>query len=112
MQSAFLASLGAVLLAVAASGCQTTTDDVKASSKPTLRLDARPTPRGGLSADEIRMGAKLALNKCVRCHQLYDATAYQEAEWRAWMVMMSRKAHLKPDQEELLLRYFEGFRQP
>ena len=112
MQSALLASLGATLLAVTAFGCRTTTDAVKASSKPTLRLDARPTPRTGLSAEEIRKGAKLSLNKCVRCHQLYDPTAYQDPEWRAWMVKMSRKAHLKPDQAELLSRYFEGFKQP
>jgi len=111
MQSALLASLGAVLLAVASFGCRTTTAATKVSSKPTLRLDARPTPRAGLSPDEISMGAKLALNKCVRCHQLYDPKAYNDAEWRTWMMKMSRKAHLKPDQEELLSRYFEGFRQ-
>jgi len=57
------------------------------------------------------MGAKLALNKCVRCHQLYDPKAYNDSDWRVWTMKMSRKAHLKPDQEELLSRYFEGFRQ-
>jgi hypothetical protein len=111
MQSALFAFFGAVLLGVAASGCQTTTDAVK-TSKPTLPLAARPTPRTGLSAQEINKGAKLALNKCVRCHQLYDPTAYQGAEWRAWMAKMARKAHLKSDEADLVLRYFEGFRQP
>jgi len=111
MQSALWATLG-VLLAVGAVGCRSTAGEVKASAKPTLRLDARPRPRDGLSSAEIRLGAKLALNKCVRCHQLYDPTAYQEVEWRTWMSKMSRKAHLKPDQAELLSRYFEGFRQP
>lgn len=112
MQNALLTSLCAVVLAVAAFGCRTTTDAVKASSKPTLRLDARPTPRAGLSAEEIRKGAKLSLGKCVRCHQLYDPKAYQDAEWRTWIAKMSRKAHLKPNQEELLSRYFEAFKQP
>lgn len=112
MQSALLTSLCAVVLAVTAFGCRTTTDAVKASPKPTLRLDARPTPRAGLSAEEIRKGAKLSLGKCVRCHQLYDPTAYQDSEWRSWIAKMSKKAHLNHDQAELLSRYFEGFKQP
>ncbi len=36
--------------------------------------------------------------------------AYGEAEWRAWMARMSRKARLKQDQEELLSRYLDALR--
>jgi hypothetical protein len=82
----------------------------KATSKPTLPLDARPAAGAGLSDEEISRAAKLSLNKCVRCHQLYDPASYSDADWTAWMGKMSRKAHLKSDQTKLLSRYFEAFR--
>ena len=110
MQRVLLASLGVVFLATAVPGCRSAAGKVGASSKPFLPPDARPAPRVGLSAEEIKKGAKLSLGKCVRCHQLYDPATYQDTEWRAWMVKMSRKAHLKTEQEELLSRYFAAFR--
>ena len=82
----------------------------KPTSKPSLPLDARPSAGAGLSADEISKAAKLSVNKCVRCHQLYDPVQYTDAVWASWMGKMSRKAHLKADQTELLSRYFEAFR--
>lgn len=84
---------------------------VKASSKPTLPLDARPAAGSGLSDEEITRAAKLTVNKCVRCHQLYDPAQYSNTDWITWMGKMSRKAHLKPDQTQLLSRYFDAFRQ-
>ena|SRR5947207_1834139 len=83
----------------------------KAPPKPTLPLEARPAPSPSLPAQDIDRAAKLSLNKCVRCHALYDPAQYSGAAWTTWMGKMSRKAHLKSDQSELLSRYFEGFRQ-
>ena len=88
------------------------TPRVKALAKPTLPLDARPAAGSGLSDEEITRAAKLTVNKCVRCHQLYDPAQYSDADWTTWMRKMSRKAHLKPDQTQLLSHYFDAFRPP
>ncbi len=42
--------------------------------------------------------------------KFYDPAGYSEGEWRTWMARMSRKARLKPEQQELLSRYLNGFR--
>lgn len=39
-----------------------------------------------------------------------DPAAYSDAEWRFWMKKMSKKARLKPDQEQLLARYLGAIR--
>jgi hypothetical protein len=33
-------------------------------------------------------------------------------QWRYWMTKMSKKAHLKAEQEELVSRYLGAFRAP
>ena len=48
--------------------------------------------------------------KCAKCHKFYEPAAYSEKEWEMWMGKMSRKAKLKPEQEELLRRYLGEFR--
>ena len=80
------------------------------ASKPALPLSARPAPTAGLSSEEINRAAKLCVNKCVRCHQLYDPAPYSDSAWRMWMTKMASKSHLKPEETDLLSRYFEAFR--
>jgi len=99
----------AIGLSGGGTGCQGVTP-AKASSKPVLPLAAIPAASAGFSAAEIDRAAKLCLNKCVRCHPLYDPAQYNDAAWDTWMGKMSKKAHLKSDQKELLNRYFEAFR--
>jgi hypothetical protein len=41
---------------------------------------------------------------------MYDPAAYSEAEWRSWTEKMTKKAHLKPEQADLVWRYLGGFR--
>jgi hypothetical protein len=48
--------------------------------------------------------------KCAKCHKFYDPAAYSEKDWEMWMRKMSRKAKLKPEQDELLRRYLGEFR--
>jgi hypothetical protein len=62
------------------------------------------------AADSSSQARRLYVAKCARCHKLYDPAGYVDAEWRDWMVKMSRKAKLKPDQEALLSRYLETLR--
>jgi hypothetical protein len=38
-------------------------------------------------------------------YEFYSPTAYSDAEWRLWVIKMTKKARLKPDQQELLIRY-------
>ena len=110
MRRAGLVLIGALVLAAWALGCQSAAAGAKPSSKPTLPRNARPRPGPGLSAEDIHRAAKLCVNKCVRCHQLYDPSAYNDSQYHSWMTKMAGKAHLKTDQAELLARYFEAFR--
>jgi hypothetical protein len=61
-------------------------------------------------ADAANPARRLYIAKCAKCHKLYDPAGYTEAEWRGWMVKMSRKAKLKPGQEESLSQYLESLR--
>jgi hypothetical protein len=63
-----------------------------------------------LSPKEIAAAKKLYTAKCARCHKFYDPKLYPEAEWTSWMAKMRKKARLKKDQYDLLLRYTESLR--
>ena len=84
-------SLG-LLLAVTAAGCA-------GSSRSTL-----PEP------DPLAAGRKLYVAKCAKCHKLYDPNRYSDEAWRGWMRKMSRKARLKPAQEQWVTRYVDMLR--
>jgi len=74
-----------------------------------------PLPPGAdaiLSPADAEAGRKLYINKCARCHRFYEPAKYAAGEWETWMLKMSRKAKLKPAQEELLARYLGLFRRP
>ena len=103
----------AVLVAVGGqAGCQSTLGATSARHPRTLPPSARPANTAGLSTKELSQGPKLFVAKCARCHPLYDPTAYSDVEWDRWMTRMSKKAHLKTEQEALLSRYLEAFRAP
>jgi hypothetical protein len=58
-------------------------------------------------------GQKIYVAKCAKCHKFYDPAKYSEADWQMWMTKMSRKAKLKPEQEQVLSRYIaENLRSP
>ena len=50
-------------------------------------------------------GRQLYIAKCAKCHKLYDPASYSDAEWKIWMSKMSRKARLKPQQEQAIVAY-------
>jgi len=63
--------------------------------------------------DETAVARKLYVAKCAKCHKFYDPAKYSDEQWQIWMSKMSKKAKLKPAQEELLARYIENtFRHP
>src|SRR5258708_5027034 len=93
-------------------GCQGPTPHSDAHRIRTLPLSAKPANTAGLSAAEINDGRKLFIAKCARCHPLYDPSPYSDMEWSRWLTKMSKKAHLKPQQQQLLSLYLAGFRTP
>jgi hypothetical protein len=67
-------------------------------TSPALAKD----PRGEA---ENSVGHRLYVAKCAKCHKFYEPAKYSEADWNMWMTKMSKKAKLKPDQQEELTRY-------
>ena len=49
----------------------------------------------------------LYVNKCARCHKLYDPAAYDEAQWKQWLLKMQRKVRLTDEQWKQLIDYRE-----
>lgn len=48
---------------------------------------------------------KLYLNKCSKCHKLYDPARYSQQQWDGWMDKMSRKAKLNGEQKQVIEDY-------
>jgi len=91
-------------LACVEAGCQSS---ARASRSPPVPDPAR---LAGFSSEDISAAASLYSLKCGKCHQFYDPAQYNDADWRTWMTKMSKKARLKPEEEELLTRYLGAFR--
>ena len=108
MPSQLFSLLVGLFAAAALGGCQSTTP-VKTAPAP-VNVAALPGAAAGLSAEQTQAAKRLYELKCARCHRFYDPAGYPDREWHSWMTKMSRKARLKPNQEELLSRYFDGFR--
>jgi len=99
----------AVMVAIGLAGCASTAPASRAESKPFLP-PAVGTNTMGLSAEELNQATQLYTIKCAKCHKFYNPADYNDPEWRTWMMKMSKKARLKPSQEQLLSRYLELFR--
>jgi hypothetical protein len=73
-----------------------------------------PLPVGGgvplLSDEQVTAARTLYVGKCTSCHKFYPPAKYSQAEWNSWMRKMSRKAKLKPTEEETLRNYLALFR--
>jgi cytochrome c553 len=65
---------------------------------------------GELTPKEVTAGRKVYVAKCAKCHQFHDPKNYGEVDWVRWLDAMSRKAKLKPEQDELLRRYLDEYR--
>lgn len=72
------------------------------------RVFAKDTP-----SNESLAGQKIYVAKCAKCHKFYDPAKYSDADWQVWMAKMSKKAKLKPEQQEEVSRYImEKLRAP
>ncbi len=98
-------------LALGLVGCQSSSAGSQDQSRVGIPEAGSPTLTG-LSVEEAARAKKIYRSKCARCHKFSPPADYGEAEWDSWMGKMSKKARLKPDQEQILLRYLDGFRSP
>lgn len=53
----------------------------------------------------LSAGRGLYVDKCSGCHALYVPATIGAARWPAMLDEMTQRAHLRPDQRELILRY-------
>lgn len=102
--------LSGLTMAAWLAGCQSAPPGRRTGTSSARVLDAAAAQAAGFSPPEADQAARLHTAKCARCHQFYDPADYNDTEWRSWMVKMSKKARLKPDQQELLSRYLEALR--
>src|SRR5262245_34132401 len=63
-----------------------------------------------LSEADLSAARTLSAAKGTKCHKFYEPADYSQADWSEWMEKMRRKAKLKPEQFDLLSRYFEDAR--
>jgi len=66
-----------------------------------------PAKATDLSANDGSAGRKIYVAKCAKCHKFYDPAKYSDEDWAKWMGKMSKKAKLKPEQEQMLSRYID-----
>ena len=100
----------AAVLAIASAGCQSPRGGGRAGSDSIPQLDANSAAAAGLSSQALSDATGLYTIKCAKCHQFYDPAKYSQAEWDSWMRKMSRKARLKPGEQELLSQYLGAYR--
>ena len=91
------------------SGCASTEGNrPPRSAAPPAAFDAQLN--AGLSLEQASLGRKLYIAKCTACHGFYNPAEYEEGEWEHWMRKMSKKAHLKIEQQARLSEYLGTFR--
>ncbi len=55
--------------------------------------------------DSLSRGRALYVNKCSGCHSLYVPSTIAAARWPAMVERMTRRANLRDDERDLILRY-------
>ena len=68
---------------------------------------AEPARAKDLAINNATAGQKLYVAKCAKCHKFYDPAKYSDEEWHKWMVKMSKKSKLTPEQSEMLSHYID-----
>ena len=59
----------------------------------------------GTDSVALHQGYKLYVNKCGSCHTLHRPTKFTEEVWKKEVPEMGAKAHLTPEESEMILRY-------
>jgi len=59
----------------------------------------------GTDSVALHQGYDLYVNKCGACHALYKPSKFTEEKWSKEVPAMGERAHLTPEQTEMILRY-------
>lgn len=62
------------------------------------------------NSESLAAGKKLYLNKCAKCHKMYDPAKYDDHQWDSWMNKMDKKAKLKAREKEAVAEYIRTLR--
>lgn len=100
-----------MVVAAGLAGCQSSASGGRTGSDAVPVLTTEAVAAAGLSVQEVTDANQLYIVKCAKCHKFYHPAEYSREDWDMWMRKMSRKARLKPPQEELLTRYLAAFRE-
>jgi len=103
-------TLAALTAASGLAGCESSSPGGRPGGSPIPVLGEDAARVAGLSDQQVKDATALCAVKCARCHKFYNPSPYSQPEWNKWMSKMSKKAHLKPEQEELLTRYLGAVR--
>jgi len=57
--------------------------------------------------DQTAAARNLYINRCSKCHKLYQPSNYSDQKWQRWMAKMGRKAKLQPQQQVAVSNYIE-----
>jgi hypothetical protein len=96
--------------AAALAGCQSQPRGGQTFGGKVPTLDSSSAAAAGFSTEQSDEAVRLYTAKCMRCHKSYDPASYPDRQWNAWMSKMSRKAKLRPPDEELLSSYLQAYR--
>jgi hypothetical protein len=59
----------------------------------------------GTDSTALHQGYELYVNKCGACHALYRPSKFTEGKWTKEVPDMATRAHITPEQSEMILRY-------
>jgi mono/diheme cytochrome c family protein len=59
----------------------------------------------GVTIAQLQEGRSLYLSRCSGCHQPLDPSQIRPDDWPHKVAEMRDRAHLKPDEESLIVRY-------
>src|SRR5262249_15973972 len=97
-----------LIVAAAIAGCRSPESHSSVPASAPLVGTDQVKAVAPLSPEQLPQAAQIYLNKCARCHKPYNPAAYSDSAWQQWVVKMNKKAHLNPEQQEVLVRYRQG----
>ena len=109
MEDRFIRTIALAVALTAIAGCESSGPPRRTLDR-VPQLDAATANAAGLSVQQVNEANEIYTVKCAKKNKFYDPAQYSQMEWDEWMRKMSRKAKLKPAQQELLTRYLNAFR--
>lgn len=78
------------------------------STSPPVTSEMVGMSKKGASKELLEEGRKLYVNRCNECHDLEMLDSRSDEGWRSMVRKMAGKAHLRGNQEELILQYLSA----